>query len=60
MVLDHELEEGEARDSDVEVEPLLPHRIEAVVRDGVRFALVLDRLSLGGTVVLGPREQDTK
>jgi len=38
------------------VEPLLPDGVEAVVGDGVRFALVLDRLPLGGTVVLGPED----
>ena len=57
MILDHELEEGEAGDSDVEVESLLPDRVEAVVGDSLRFALVLDRLPLGGTVLLGPDGQ---
>ena len=39
------------------MESLLPNRVEAVVGDGLRFALVLDRLSLGGTVLLGPGGQ---
>ena len=59
MIFDHELEESETGDTDIEVEPLLPDRVEAVVRDGVRFALVLDRFSLGGTVVLRPEGKKT-
>jgi hypothetical protein len=60
MILDHELKESKTRDSNVEVEPLLPDGVEAVVGDGVRFALVLDRLPLGGTVVLGPEDHKDK
>ena len=53
MIFDHELEKGETRDSDLEVKSLFPNRIEAVVRDGVSFAFVLQRLS---SVLLFPIE----
>ena len=52
VVLDLELQEGEGRDPDFEVEPLLPDRVEAVVGHRVRLALVLQRLPFGRAILL--------